>query len=411
MRCVRAILIAAIATVALVSPALAQWPTTCVELNDIVEAHLGNHENVGIYERVFGGQAEQACQNDHREDVLSVFAWAVGGLELQTGQLAWPTSCVELNDIVESHLGNVGNVGIYQRVFGADAEAACRNDHRDDVLSVFEWAFAGLSSVPSSTAIQEDRYVYILRGKFTDRPERDLIYEFFMSCGQQTNHLFESKEEAAENATVQVLEFGGAAGIWWFESCPEDTTGLLHDLPALGQDVNQHPSYRTIVDEAIRRGASPDSAEQIAASVIERGTVDQFLDGTDPGVEYGTTEDGDIENGGTSQRDGDSTTTGTSSVGSVTCESYSADGGNTSGVRCYDSGALISHTWCTSYTADGENTSGVRCYDDGDLVSHTWCTSYQSGNTSGVRCYDMGTQVSHTWCRSNPDFTVTCGEE
>ncbi|MCY3802439.1 MAG: hypothetical protein OXG46_12780 [Chloroflexi bacterium] len=56
----------------------AQWPTTCVELNDIVEAHLGNHGNVGIYQRTFGDQAEAACQNDHRDDVRSVFAWAIG---------------------------------------------------------------------------------------------------------------------------------------------------------------------------------------------------------------------------------------------------------------------------------------------------------------------------------------------
>ncbi len=58
--------------------ASAQWPTTCVELNDIVEAHLANHGNVGIYQRTFGDQAEQACQNDHRNDVRSVFAWAIG---------------------------------------------------------------------------------------------------------------------------------------------------------------------------------------------------------------------------------------------------------------------------------------------------------------------------------------------
>ncbi|MCZ0951251.1 MAG: thermonuclease family protein [Rhodospirillaceae bacterium] len=62
-----------------VSYAAAQWPTTCVELNDIVEAHLGNDHNVGIYQKVFGDQAEQACRNDHRNDVRSVFAWAIGG--------------------------------------------------------------------------------------------------------------------------------------------------------------------------------------------------------------------------------------------------------------------------------------------------------------------------------------------
>ena len=56
-----------------------QWPTTCVDLNDIVEEHLGNHRNVGIYQNTFGEQAEAACQNDHRDDVRSVFAWAIGG--------------------------------------------------------------------------------------------------------------------------------------------------------------------------------------------------------------------------------------------------------------------------------------------------------------------------------------------
>ena len=72
----------------------AQWPTTCVELNDIVEAHLGNDGNVGIYQRVFGDQAEQACQSDHREDVRSVFAWAIGGDEpaMATGCSARSTS-------------------------------------------------------------------------------------------------------------------------------------------------------------------------------------------------------------------------------------------------------------------------------------------------------------------------------
>ena len=64
--------------------AAAQWPTTCVELNDIVEAHLGNDGSVGIYQRVFGNQAEAACQNDHRADVQAAFAWAIGSNEQAT---------------------------------------------------------------------------------------------------------------------------------------------------------------------------------------------------------------------------------------------------------------------------------------------------------------------------------------
>ena len=133
---------AALALALLAAPAQAQWPTSCVELNDTVERQLGRTVNVGIYQRVFGAQAEQACQSDHRADVQAVFAWAIGGADATSpaAPLAWPTSCVALNDIVEADLGNAVNVGIYQRVFGAQAETGCRNDHRADVRAVFAWA-------------------------------------------------------------------------------------------------------------------------------------------------------------------------------------------------------------------------------------------------------------------------------
>ena len=60
----------------------ARWPTACVELNDIVERHLGNHHNIGIYQRTFGSgyAAEQACQNDHWNDVRATFGWAIPAL-------------------------------------------------------------------------------------------------------------------------------------------------------------------------------------------------------------------------------------------------------------------------------------------------------------------------------------------
>ncbi len=130
-----------------------EWPTSCVDLNDIVEAHLGNDHNVGIYQRTFGDQAEQACQNDHRNDVIAVFGWAIasdtgGQAEAADLELDWPTTCVELNDIVEGHLGNQGNVAIYQNTFGDQAEAACQNDHRNDVRSVFAWAIGTTDTAP-----------------------------------------------------------------------------------------------------------------------------------------------------------------------------------------------------------------------------------------------------------------------
>ena len=85
------VVLAAFAVVALlaisVSTALAQWPTSCVELNDIIEAGLGNHENVGIYERVHGDQAEAACRREHERD-----GFLFGGRRYKTPSKAYPAS-------------------------------------------------------------------------------------------------------------------------------------------------------------------------------------------------------------------------------------------------------------------------------------------------------------------------------
>ena len=140
------------------TPVFAQWPTTCVDLNDIVERHLGSHHNVGIYQQVFGDGAEQGCRTDHVNDVRRAFAWAFDDTptsgDPNLPALAWPTDCVELNDIVEAHLGNDHNVGIYQRVFGPAAEAGCRRDHRDDVRAVFAWAFGADASPGQAPPLQ-----------------------------------------------------------------------------------------------------------------------------------------------------------------------------------------------------------------------------------------------------------------
>ena len=155
-RSIMAAVMAAVLTVAVTAVASAQWPTSCVDLNDIAEGHLGNDGNVGIYQTTFGDQAEAACQNDHRDDVVVAFYWAVMTFVSHTGQVVsvpfdrpaagtdattgWPVTCVGLNDVVEGHLGNAGNVGIYQAAFGDQAEPACQNDHRNDVQLAFDWA-------------------------------------------------------------------------------------------------------------------------------------------------------------------------------------------------------------------------------------------------------------------------------
>ena len=60
-----------------VSVVQAQWPITCVELNDQSEAAAGRQEYVGIYQRFYGAGAEAACQRDHIGDVQRTFEWAL----------------------------------------------------------------------------------------------------------------------------------------------------------------------------------------------------------------------------------------------------------------------------------------------------------------------------------------------
>ena len=162
VRLLLAVVLAAAAVAAGTVRVNAQWPMGCMELNDIVERHLGNEGNVGLYQRVFGEHAEQACQIDHQDDVAGTFAWALVASDLSNAKDdssssdvldevdGWPETCVELNDIVEGQLRNDLNVGIYQRVFGDDAEIACRQDHADDIPTVFAWATP--CDVPPTTA-------------------------------------------------------------------------------------------------------------------------------------------------------------------------------------------------------------------------------------------------------------------
>ncbi len=65
MRMIRPLLVALLVTLLATPVTLAQWPATCVDLNDLIEAHRGNPGNVGIYQRVHGDQAETACRQDH----------------------------------------------------------------------------------------------------------------------------------------------------------------------------------------------------------------------------------------------------------------------------------------------------------------------------------------------------------
>ncbi len=415
-RIVLPMVIAAVAAFGLARPVLAQWPTTCVDLNDIVEAHLGNDGNVGIYQRVFGDQAEQSCQNDHRDDVRGVFGWAFDQAAQSAGSetqdLAWPTDCVELNDIVENHLGNHGNVGIYQRTFGAQAEPACRHDHRDDVRGVFGWAFGGATSIAtgpwlavnelvkgsqgavrylrtsdegcgSAFVVTMDGYMvtnshllgsarHVIVGThdgqeehatvIANDPEVDLAllklpgggypflpfgssdelelgedlvilgYPFCLETLTVTRGVLSARHpgwlqtDAAANPGnsggpafnlrggvigVATAKLGGGAvrGVeganllidgdevrgtvddWIIRHrtgiLPEPASPATSPPTQVSPPPSEHPGYARVRAVAVARGAAQTRADEIAADVISRGTVNAFLHGVDDGVQYG----------------------------------------------------------------------------------------------------------------------------
>ncbi len=71
--------LSALVALALIAPSvLANWPTTCVEANDAFEFAAGNHHNIGLYQRVYGAEAERFCQIDHGNDIRAAFGWAFG---------------------------------------------------------------------------------------------------------------------------------------------------------------------------------------------------------------------------------------------------------------------------------------------------------------------------------------------
>lgn len=82
MRRLAAITVLALTALLLASnSAFAKWPTTCVELNDIIESIYGNYDNLGLYQKTYGDQAEQACRAEHREGVRQAFRWLIDDFE------------------------------------------------------------------------------------------------------------------------------------------------------------------------------------------------------------------------------------------------------------------------------------------------------------------------------------------
>ena len=80
-RAVLACLAAALTLVVAMSIASAHtpggWPTTCVGLYDMIQSHRGDNDKVGIYERLHGDEAEEVCREDQRTQMEAALAWAM----------------------------------------------------------------------------------------------------------------------------------------------------------------------------------------------------------------------------------------------------------------------------------------------------------------------------------------------
>ena len=72
------------------------------------------------------------------------------------------------------------------------------------------------------------------------------------------------------------------------ESAPASQEDEAAASAGAAHPIAQHPDFMRIYDESLRRGATPSQALEIAISVINRGTVDAFMAGTDTGVIFGT---------------------------------------------------------------------------------------------------------------------------
>lgn len=226
-----AALTAVVAATVIVS---ARWPTACVALRDIAEQHLGNVGNVGSYQRTYGEQAEEVCRRDHVNDVRAVFGWALDasptpastddGTTSDIG--GWPTTCVELNDIVERHLGNDHNVRIYQETLSSGAESGCQLDHRDDVRATFTWALPPTRPGPAPrTAIDPflptvgnlaDDFP-VLRAVLSDLPWlADYVYPWLTDGVSQEEIDFLSSLRLTAEVNESLAMF--VAGTAWFGS-------------------------------------------------------------------------------------------------------------------------------------------------------------------------------------------------
>ncbi len=75
-----------------------------------------------------------------------IVAVACIGVSAATVSAQGSPTCVEANDIREWAAGNFQNVGVYQRTFGAQAEAYCRHDHGDG-----PWSADTGQPIPAST--------------------------------------------------------------------------------------------------------------------------------------------------------------------------------------------------------------------------------------------------------------------
>ena len=288
----------AAAVAALDTADAAPWPTGCVALSDIVERHRGNGHKVGIYQRVFGDQAEGACQFDHRARLSTAFAWAFtdspssSAADASPDAGGWPATCVELHDIVASHLGDDDTVGLYQRTFGEHAEAACRQLRADDVRTAFGWAAP--CDAPAATVHDLAQTESALRMVEIRLPWLACHVYPWLADGV-SGHDFQSLESLMNLARIDESFAMEVAGYPWFadgvDTYREAEWGALRDLTLIAE---RYPELLSAIRElSWITDQRPDptayallSLTRLAASSVELA----ILAATSPWMNNGVTD-------------------------------------------------------------------------------------------------------------------------
>ena len=249
-----------------VPAALAQWPTSCVELNDLIEAGRGNDHNVGIYQRVYGDQAEAVCRSEHRDSGFrfdarpyqlpaksdpaaytqalverAIARYNNDGLQAtldyynssQSLDGQWYVFIFDENDVLVAHAPTPSIVGLHARdVVGSDRFPTGLQVVAD---ATPEGAWTSYSWINPETGEAESKHSWVVRydglvfgsGWYEPGQSKDNPPAYAQALVQQAVTLYES---VGTEDTLAYYNLPESADGPWYVFAIEDRAGVLYSV-------------------------------------------------------------------------------------------------------------------------------------------------------------------------------------